>query len=142
MPDGRSDARHALTRYAVLERFGEKPDSTAVASLVECRLETGRTHQVRVHMASIGHPLLGDPVYGRGRIVHNHLLNQLDFKRQALHASRLKLVHPVTHREVEWEAPLPADMADLIAFLESDQRVADWLSGGHPHEEGAGGHTP
>ena len=66
------------------------------AALVECRLETGRTHQVRVHMASIGHPLLGDPVYGRGKSVHRKLLNQLDFHRQALHAAGLGFTHPVT----------------------------------------------
>ena len=65
VPAGRADARHAVTRYSVLERFGAKPDNTATASLVECRLETGRTHQIRVHMAHIGHPVVGDPDYGQ-----------------------------------------------------------------------------
>ena len=87
------------------------------AALVECRLETGRTHQVRVHMASIGHPLLGDPVYGRGKSVHRQLLNQLDFHRQALHAAGLGFTHPVTKAHLSFESALPSDMQELFTAL-------------------------
>ena len=87
------------------------------AALVECRLETGRTHQVRVHMASIGHPLLGDPVYGRGKSVHRDLLNQLDFKRQALHAAHLGFIHPVTKGRLSFDSALPSDMQELFSAL-------------------------
>jgi len=94
----------ARTHYEVIERFG-------VATLLSCRLETGRTHQIRVHLASLGHPLVGDPAYGkRGPIA---------FARQALHAARLGLVHPVTGRACEWNAPLPADFASLLETLRS-----------------------
>ena len=87
------------------------------AALVECRLETGRTHQVRVHMASIGHPLVGDPVYGRGKSVHRKLLNQLDFKRQALHAAHLGFIHPVTKGRLSFDSALPSDMQELFTAL-------------------------
>ena len=92
--------RHAVTHYAVLERFAE-------TTLLRCRLETGRTHQIRVHLSSIGHPLVGDPVYGRRRAV-------LTFPRQALHAERLALCHPQTQRVMRWRVPPPADMRRLI----------------------------
>lgn len=93
----------AVTHYRVIEALSRH-------TLVECRLETGRTHQIRVHMQSIGHPLVGDPVYGsrEGRRL---------FHRQALHAAELSLVHPVTRVAMTWHAPLPADMAALIARL-------------------------
>ena len=87
------------------------------AALVECRLETGRTHQVRVHMAAIGHPLVGDPVYGRGKSVHRELLNQLDFKRQALHAAHLGFIHPVTKGRLSFDSALPSDMQELFTAL-------------------------
>jgi 23S rRNA pseudouridine1911/1915/1917 synthase len=87
------------------------------AALVECRLETGRTHQVRVHMASIGHPLVGDPVYGRGKSTHRKLLNQLDFKRQALHAAHLGFIHPVTKGRLSFDSALPSDMQELFTAL-------------------------
>jgi len=87
------------------------------AALLECRLETGRTHQVRVHMASIGHPLLGDPVYGRGKSVHRKLLNQLDFHRQALHAAGLGFTHPVTKTRLSFDSALPSDMQELFTAL-------------------------
>jgi len=87
------------------------------AALVECRLETGRTHQVRVHMAAIGHPLVGDPVYGRGKSAHRKLLNQLDFRRQALHAAHLGFVHPVTKGRLSFDAALPSDMQELFTAL-------------------------
>ncbi|MDV3257914.1 MAG: RluA family pseudouridine synthase [Sphingomonas sp.] len=94
-------------RLAILDR----------AALVECRLETGRTHQVRVHMASIGHPLLGDPVYARGKSVHRDLLNQLDFRRQALHAAHLGFIHPVTKGRLSFDSALPSDMQELFTAL-------------------------
>ncbi|MBL8450759.1 MAG: 23S rRNA pseudouridine(1911/1915/1917) synthase RluD [Dechloromonas sp.] len=94
----------ALTRYRILERF-------ARCTLVECSLETGRTHQIRVHMASIGHPLVGDPVYGRG----NPKIPA--FHRQALHAARLGLVHPGSGARLEWQSPLPGDFNALLETL-------------------------
>ena len=102
--------KRAVTHYRLLEPLRD-------AALVECRLETGRTHQVRVHMTSIGHPLLGDPVYGRGRIVHRHLLNQLDFKRQALHAAELGFLHPVSKENLSFKSAIPSDMQELFRAL-------------------------
>lgn len=87
------------------------------AALVECRLETGRTHQVRVHMASLGHPLLGDPVYGRSGKTHGKLLNALSFHRQALHAAELGFTHPVTKHRLSFSSPMPADMQELMRAL-------------------------
>ena len=108
--DGRG--KHAVTHYSTLERF-------AHAALVECRLETGRTHQVRVHMASIGHALLGDPVYGRTPQPLRPILNQLHFARQALHAAVLGFIHPVTGAALRFESTLPADMVGLLVELRS-----------------------
>src|SRR5690606_21164595 len=100
----------ALTRYRVLRPLG------ADAALVECELATGRTHQIRVHMASIGHPLIGDPVYGRGGRGRRRAAGPADdFPRQALHAARLRFVHPFSGRPMQFESPLPADIAELIA---------------------------
>jgi len=87
------------------------------AALVECRLETGRTHQVRVHMASIGHPLVGDPVYGRSGKTHVKILNRLQFHRQALHAAELGFTHPVTKRRLSFSSPVPSDMQELFNAL-------------------------
>jgi len=87
------------------------------AALVECRLETGRTHQVRVHMASIGHPLVGDPVYGRSGKTHGKLLKTLGFQRQALHAAELGFTHPVTKSRLSFSSPMPADMQELFNAL-------------------------
>ena len=106
--DGRG--KRAVTHWKRLEVLKD-------AALVECRLETGRTHQVRVHLASIGHPLLGDPVYGRGKSVHRQLLNQLDFDRQALHAAGLGFIHPVTKARLSFESALPSDMQELFTAL-------------------------
>jgi 23S rRNA pseudouridine1911/1915/1917 synthase len=87
------------------------------AALVECRLETGRTHQVRVHMASIGHPLVGDPVYGRAGKTHGNLLKELGFHRQALHAAELGFTHPVTKHRLAFSSPMPPDMQELLSAL-------------------------
>ena len=106
MPKG----KRAVTHWKRLELLKD-------AALVECRLETGRTHQVRVHLASIGHPLIGDPVYGRGKSVHRELLNRLDFKRQALHAAHLGFVHPVTKGRLSFDSALPSDMQELFSAL-------------------------
>jgi len=102
--------KRAVTHWRRLEILNE-------AALVECQLETGRTHQVRVHMASIGHPLVGDPVYGRGKSIHRKLLNQLDFKRQALHAAHLGFIHPVTKGRLSFDSALPSDMQELFTAL-------------------------
>ncbi|HET7709579.1 MAG TPA: RluA family pseudouridine synthase [Sphingomicrobium sp.] len=106
--DGRG--KRAVTHWKRLEVLRD-------AALVECRLETGRTHQVRVHMAALGHSLLGDPVYGRGKTVHRQLLNQLDFHRQGLHAAGLGFVHPVTKVRLSFESALPSDMQELFTAL-------------------------
>ncbi|HEX8486338.1 RluA family pseudouridine synthase [Sphingomonas sp.] len=87
------------------------------AALVECRLETGRTHQVRVHMASIGHALLGDPVYGHAKGKTRVLLETLGFRRQALHAARLGFIHPITKIALAFESEMPADMQELFSSL-------------------------
>jgi len=102
--------KRAVTHWKRLELLND-------AALVECRLETGRTHQVRVHMASIGHPLVGDPVYGRGKSGHRKLLNQLDFKRQALHAAHLGFIHPVTKGRLSFDSALPSDMQELFSAI-------------------------
>ncbi|MBA3527536.1 MAG: RluA family pseudouridine synthase, partial [Sphingomonas sp.] len=87
------------------------------AALVECRLETGRTHQVRVHMASIGHPLLGDPVYGLSAKNSRELLKSLGFHRQALHAAELGFTHPVTKHRLSFSSGMPPDMQELFTAL-------------------------
>ena len=107
LPKESSRGKHAVTRYKVLKEL----DGCA---LVECRLETGRTHQVRVHLASIGHALLGDPVYGRANAALRPILEQLDFRRQALHAAALGFIHPVTGNRLSFSSELPPDMAELI----------------------------
>jgi 23S rRNA pseudouridine1911/1915/1917 synthase len=86
-------------------------------SRLRCRLDTGRTHQIRVHMNSIGHPLIGDPVYGINQRKAVLPGAALDFPRQALHAARLALIHPVTREELAWESALPADISGLIDLL-------------------------
>ncbi|WP_132387431.1 RluA family pseudouridine synthase [Novosphingobium sp. PhB165] len=102
--------KHAVTHYRTIEALKG-------AALVECRLETGRTHQVRVHMSSIGHSLLGDPVYGRTPSAIRPVLQRLGFHRQALHAAELGFVHPVTGETVRFSSPLPDDMRALIDEL-------------------------
>jgi 23S rRNA pseudouridine1911/1915/1917 synthase len=116
----RADGRRALTHYRVVRRF---PAHT----LVRATLETGRTHQIRVHLAHLGFPLVGDPVYGGRRRIpagSSPALATLlrSFPRQALHAARLALTHPLSGRELECESPLPADMRQLLAALEANGR--------------------
>ncbi|KQM86477.1 pseudouridine synthase [Sphingomonas sp. Leaf23] len=103
-------AKHAVTHFRKLRQLNG-------ASLIECRLETGRTHQVRVHMASIGHPLLGDPVYAGRRPALKAQLETLDFARQALHAAHLGFIHPVTKNALSFDSDLPADMQELLDHL-------------------------
>ncbi len=102
--------KRAVTHYRIVQPLRN-------AALVECRLETGRTHQVRVHMASIGHGLLGDPVYGKGGSDHRNLLNRLDFRRQALHAAGLGFVHPVSKENLSFKSALPSDIQELFGAL-------------------------
>ena len=102
--------KRAVTHWRLVETLKQ-------AALMECQLETGRTHQVRVHMASIGHPLLGDPVYGRSRSEHREVLKRLEFARQALHAARLGFVHPITGGTLTFDSPIPSDMQQLLSYL-------------------------
>jgi 23S rRNA pseudouridine1911/1915/1917 synthase len=126
-PDSPS-ARRAVTHYKAMETFGVRDKHTRMpaAALIECRLETGRTHQIRVHMAHIGAPILGDPVYGRqmgltalgsgdGHAAALAAVKGMD--RQALHAAVLGFVHPVTGETLRFEATVPEDMAQLIGAL-------------------------
>jgi len=99
--------RQAVTHYQVLERY-------ANATLLRCRLETGRTHQIRVHLSSIKHPLVGDPAYGKRN-------SGIPFPRQALHAEHLGLLHPKTRKEMGWHAPPPTDLRQLIESLREAQ---------------------
>lgn len=111
--------RHAVTRVRIVERFG----APACAALVECWLETGRTHQIRVHMAHAGHGLIGDPVYGGKRKLPLNAMSAIAhetlkaFPRQALHAAVLGFDHPLSGEPVRFEAPLPDDMANLIDVM-------------------------
>ncbi len=117
--------KEAITHYEVVERFPAESGRGAIASLVECHLETGRTHQIRVHLTAAGHPLVGDAVYG------SHFLTKVNrlpeetatavrtFQRQALHAFLIAFEHPVTGELLKFESGLPPDMADLVsAFRE------------------------
>ena len=112
----------ARTHVEVVERFG-------VATLLRCTLETGRTHQIRVHLAAIGHPLVGDPAYGGRRARHTDPGTRAGparlippFARQALHAARLSLSHPVNDETLAWSAPPPADFVALLGALRSQER--------------------
>ena len=110
--------REAITHYRVRERF-------RAHTVLECRLETGRTHQIRVHMAHAKHPLIGDPLYGGSfklpKAATPELVEMLrTFKRQALHAEKLAFVHPVSGETISTEAPMPADMQALVATLRAD----------------------
>lgn len=131
-----SGGKHAITHYAIQRLYAQgrpwpepAPDWTqtpygdwrraATASLVECRLETGRTHQVRVHLAHLGHPLIGDAVYGRNKTVPGL---EIPIARQALHAAVLGFQHPKTHKQMRFESPLPPDFRALVSALEGFER--------------------
>jgi 23S rRNA pseudouridine1911/1915/1917 synthase len=112
------NAKEAITHYRVLEKFRAQ-------TYITVKLETGRTHQIRVHMAYVNYPLVGDSVYGGRLRIPPKVTPELEaalrgFKRQALHAARLGFVHPQSGEFVEWEAPLPDDMAKLIEVCRQD----------------------
>lgn len=120
-PEFKAHGKHAITHYDVQESFG------LVAARLSCELETGRTHQIRVHLAHLGHSVLGDPLYGEARGHKKHRALQalddapraliLDFPRQALHAAALSFIHPVTGKKMRFTAPRPDDMAALLKAL-------------------------
>ena len=119
----RDEGKPARTNYRVLERFG--PKERPLAALVECRLETGRTHQIRVHMAHVGHPLIGDATYGRSRSAPRAKTPEEEaafaaiaaFPRQALHAGVLGFFHPSQQKTMRFESPWPEDLSNLINIL-------------------------
>ena len=117
----RSDGREAVTHYRIEERLGS-------FTLLRVKLETGRTHQIRVHLAHVGLPVIGDPVYG-GRMrqpagASAAVRGALQaFRRQALHAQRLRLKHPTSGRELSFEAPLPSDLQGLLLLLRAENRL-------------------
>ncbi len=122
-----TNGKPAITHFRVLKQF-------ATYTHLDVQLETGRTHQIRVHMANIGHPLLGDTLYGARLRLPPHADDDLravlqDFQRQALHAAQLGLIHPVTKEYVQWQVPLPNDMNQLLAVLTSSATTmenCDW----------------
>ena len=127
--------RNAVTHWQLLRRF------PPFGSHIECRLETGRTHQIRVHMAHIGHGVIGDPLYGRApragqmpdNLARTGLSQMRAFGRQALHAAHLGFAHPITGEPLEFATPLPDDMAALLALM--DRTVSDRATGKtHPSE--------
>lgn len=120
-PNGQTRGKHAVTHYRTLAVLDG-------AALVECRLETGRTHQVRVHLASIGHPLLGDPTYGRTPSRLRPLLQRLGFQRQALHAAELGFIHPVSGAALRFTSATPVDMRELIIELCAEGQDAKVMS--------------
>ncbi|HUO95370.1 MAG TPA: 23S rRNA pseudouridine(1911/1915/1917) synthase RluD [Steroidobacteraceae bacterium] len=118
----RGSGREAVTHYRVIERF-------RAHTHVRVRLETGRTHQIRVHLAHAGFPLVGDPLYGRRLVIPKGASEQLiaalrGFRRQALHAARLAFVHPASGERVEFATPIPTDLAELLAALREDAGAA------------------
>ena len=128
--DASEHGRHAVTNYKLLKGYGQRPNAavgTPLISKIECRLETGRTHQIRVHIANAGCPLLGDPLYGKQRafktaksdaeIALQEALAGL--KRQALHAAELGFIHPITKEEMLFKSEFPADLARLEAALDA-----------------------
>ncbi|MGQ4660174.1 23S rRNA pseudouridine(1911/1915/1917) synthase RluD [Lysobacter sp. F6437] len=117
----REDGRDAITHYRLRERF-------RAHTLLECRLETGRTHQIRVHMAHLKHPIIGDRLYGGSLKLPRGATDELvaalrGFKRQALHAETLEFMHPASGEPVRCSAPMPADMQALVKALQDDSRA-------------------
>jgi 23S rRNA pseudouridine1911/1915/1917 synthase len=130
----RTGGKEARTRYHVMERFGE--ETRPIASLVECRLETGRTHQIRVHLTHLGHPLIGDPAYGRGRQSPRAKTPEeeaayriiTEFPRQALHAWLLGFHHPTLHKTLQFQSEWPQDMAELLNALRTLKKPEPFLN--------------
>lgn len=121
--------KEAVSHYRVLEHFREH-------SRIRVKLETGRTHQIRVHMASIGFPLVGDPVYGQRLRIPKKMIDEIvevlrGFKRQALHAGALSITHPITGKVMKWKAPMPDDMLELIDVLNDDMEEFEAMSYGY-----------
>ena len=122
----RTGGREAITHWAVLERYAGA-DGKPVASLIDCRLETGRTHQIRVHLAAIGHPLIGDDLYGPGfktkaaRLGPRAQAALAALARQALHAYLLSIAHPATGERLTFRSNLPADLDLLRSALAAEQ---------------------
>jgi 23S rRNA pseudouridine1911/1915/1917 synthase len=118
----RDDGRDAVTHYRLRERF-------RAHTALECRLETGRTHQIRVHMAHLKHPIVGDPLYGGALKLPKGATPELidalrGFRRQALHAETLEFTHPATGEALRTTAPVPADMQRLLRVLRDDAHAA------------------
>jgi 23S rRNA pseudouridine1911/1915/1917 synthase len=107
---GEGQGKRAVTHWTMEESLHH-------AARISCRLETGRTHQIRVHMASIGHALLGDPVYSRARDGHKAILKELGFERQALHAAELGFLHPISGEALKFQSPIPNDIQMLLSAL-------------------------
>jgi 23S rRNA pseudouridine1911/1915/1917 synthase len=105
--------KEAVTRWKVLKRFNH-------AALIEAKLGTGRTHQIRVHFASIGHPVLGDKTYGKKVEVEVKAQKKIMFPRQMLHAERLDFIHPITGKHLGFSSPLPEDMAEKLEQLKEE----------------------
>ena len=112
LPEGAPGARDAVTHYEVIARFGE-------VTYARLHLETGRTHQIRVHMASLGHPLLGDEVYGHAKSRFEKAHPKL-FDGQALHARKLSFIHPTTGERVCYECPLPENFQRALMLLKKE----------------------
>jgi 23S rRNA pseudouridine1911/1915/1917 synthase len=134
----RGQGKPARTRYRVLEKFGADAETgKAFSSLLECRLETGRTHQIRVHLSHLGHPLVGDATYGRARKAprahspeeETAFTAAAEFERQALHAGVLGFFHPTRQQKLRFESPWPADLDALVNALRGLNRAG---SGGKP----------
>ena len=109
----RDEGRRAVTHFRVAELLG-KPGASTDVTLLQVRLETGRTHQIRVHCAAIGHPIVGDRAYGAGR-------DDLGMRRQALHAARLRFAHPVSGEELSFTSPWPDDFASVVSRLRTER---------------------
>ena len=108
--------KEAITHYRIIQKFKKH-------TFIQVQLETGRTHQIRVHFAHIRHPVVGDPSYGKQTFSMTGLSEELvqalaDFNRQALHAAELKIIHPSSKEEISWQAPIPADMQNLLGLMQ------------------------